>query len=42
MLEETKRNIEAPWNRKTKDALGKRPDKLQASFEMKPETPVSN
>ncbi len=40
MLEETKRNIEAPWNRKTKDALGKRPANLQASFEMKPETPV--
>jgi NAD(P)-dependent dehydrogenase (short-subunit alcohol dehydrogenase family) len=42
MLEETKRLIEAPWNRKTKDGLGKRPDNLQASFDMEPETPVSN
>ena len=41
MLEETKRLIAAPWDRKTKDGLGKRPDNLQASFEMKPETPVS-
>src|SRR6201992_348134 len=38
---ETKRLIEAPWNRKTKDGLGKRPDNLQASFDMEPETPVS-
>ena len=42
MLEETKRLIQAPWNRKTKDDLGKRPDNLQASFDMEPETPVSN
>jgi NAD(P)-dependent dehydrogenase (short-subunit alcohol dehydrogenase family) len=42
MLEETKRLVEAPWNRKTTDNLGKRPDSLQASFDMKPETPVSN
>src|SRR5271154_20893 len=42
MIDETKRLIEAPWNRKTKDGLGKRPDNLQAAFEMKPETPVSN
>jgi NAD(P)-dependent dehydrogenase (short-subunit alcohol dehydrogenase family) len=42
MLDETKRLIEAPWNRKTKDDLGKRPDNLQASFDMEPETPVSN
>ncbi len=41
MLEETKRLIEAPWSRKTTDGLGKRPDKLQASFDMEPETPVS-
>ncbi|MBR7833753.1 SDR family NAD(P)-dependent oxidoreductase, partial [Actinospica durhamensis] len=41
MLEETKSLIMAPWDRKTKANLGKRPDKLQASFEMKPETPVS-
>ncbi len=42
MLDETKRLIEAPWNRKTKDGLGKRPDNLQASFDMEPETLVSN
>ena len=42
MLEETKRLIEAPWNRKTKDGLGKRPDNLQAAFDMEPETPVSD
>ena len=42
MLDETKRLIEAPWNRKTKDGLGQRPDKLQAAFDMKPETPVSD
>jgi hypothetical protein len=41
MLEETKRLIEAPWNRTTKDGLGNRPDNLQASFDMEPETPVS-
>jgi hypothetical protein len=42
MVEETKRLIEAPWNRKTTDGLRKRPDNLQASFDMKPETPVSD
>lgn len=41
MLEETKTLIMAPWERKTKDGLRTRPKKLQASFEMKPETPVS-
>src|SRR6201997_181412 len=41
MIDETKRLIEAPWNRKTKDGLGKRPDNLQAAFDMEPETPVS-
>ena len=40
MLEETKSLIMAPWERKTRENLGKRPPKLQASFEMKPETPV--
>ena len=42
MLDETKRLIEAPWNRKTKDRLSERPDNLQASFDMQPETPVSD
>jgi NAD(P)-dependent dehydrogenase (short-subunit alcohol dehydrogenase family) len=41
MLEETKKLISAPWDRKTKDGLGKRPANLQASYEMKPETPFS-
>lgn len=41
MIEETKSLVEAPWNRKTTDGLGQRPDKLQASFDMEPETPAS-
>ena len=41
MLEETRKNIEAPWHRKTRDGLGTRPASLQHSYEMKPETPVS-
>ncbi|WP_034263679.1 SDR family oxidoreductase [Actinospica robiniae] len=40
MLEETKSLIMAPWDRKIRENLGTRPPKLQASFEMKPETPV--
>jgi NAD(P)-dependent dehydrogenase (short-subunit alcohol dehydrogenase family) len=40
MLEETKRNIENVWTKKIKDGLGTRPAALQASFDMKPETPV--
>ena len=42
MIEETKSLIMAPWDRKTKDGLGTRPAKLQASFEMTPETPVTS
>ncbi|MDF5723315.1 MAG: SDR family oxidoreductase [Rhizonema sp. PD37] len=38
MLEETKKNIEAPWNRKVKDGLGTRPPSVQKSYEMQPET----
>jgi hypothetical protein len=41
MLEETKHLIEAPWNKKVKDGLGTRPESLQKSYEMKPETPVA-
>ena len=40
MLEETKRNIENVWTKKIKDGLGSRPAALQASFDMKPETPA--
>ena len=41
MIEETKNNIMAPWDKNTRDALGKRPDAIQSSYEMKPETPVT-
>jgi NAD(P)-dependent dehydrogenase (short-subunit alcohol dehydrogenase family) len=41
MLAETKRNIEAPWNKKVKEGLGSRPASLQKAYEMKPETPVA-
>src|ERR1700740_684658 len=41
MLEETKHLIEAPWNKKVKHGLGTRPESLQKSYEMKPETPAS-
>nr|ADU86011.1 putative short chain dehydrogenase [Dactylosporangium aurantiacum subsp. hamdenensis] len=41
MIEETKSLIEAPWQRQVRDGLGTRPAKLQASFDMEPETPVS-
>lgn len=41
MIEETKSLVEAPWSRKTTGGLGQRPDKLQASFDMEPETPAS-
>jgi NAD(P)-dependent dehydrogenase (short-subunit alcohol dehydrogenase family) len=41
MLEETKHLIEAPWKKKVKDGLGSRPASLERSYEMKPETPVS-
>ncbi len=41
MLEETKKNIEAPWTKNVKDGLGTRPANLQKCYEMQPETPVS-
>nr|BFE57976.1 SDR family oxidoreductase [Dactylosporangium thailandense] len=40
MLDETKHLIEAPWHRAIRAGLGTRPEKLQASFDMEPETPV--
>ena len=40
MLQETKKNIENVWTKKIKDGLGSRPAALQASYDMKPETPV--
>jgi NAD(P)-dependent dehydrogenase (short-subunit alcohol dehydrogenase family) len=42
MVDETKRLIEAPWDRKTTDGLGERPENLQAAFDMEPETPVTS
>jgi hypothetical protein len=41
MLSETKRNIEAVWDKKIRDGLGTRPAAVQNSFDMKPETPVT-
>jgi NAD(P)-dependent dehydrogenase (short-subunit alcohol dehydrogenase family) len=41
MIPETRRNIEAPWTKKIRENLGTRPPSLQKSYEMKPETPVS-
>lgn len=41
MLSETKRNIEAVWEKKIRDGLGTRPAAVQNSFDMKPETPVT-
>ena len=40
MIEETKKNIEAPWTKKTRENLGVRPANLQKCYEMEPETPV--
>jgi short-subunit dehydrogenase len=41
MLDETKRLIEAPWTKKVRDGLGTRPASLQKSYELEPETPVT-
>src|SRR6201987_2210699 len=41
LIDETKRLIEAPWNKKVRDGLGSRPASLEKSYEMKPETPVA-
>ncbi len=38
MIEETKTLIEAPWSKKTTDGLGKRPEVIRHSFDVKPET----
>ncbi|MFJ2015967.1 SDR family oxidoreductase [Streptomyces nodosus] len=42
MIEETKRLQQVPWERKVTDGLGTRPQALQNSYEMKPETPVAD
>lgn len=41
MLGETKHNIEAVWSKKMKDGLGTRPEAIQHSMDMKPETPAA-
>jgi short-subunit dehydrogenase len=41
MIEETKHLQEIPWQRKVTDGLGTRPQAIQNSYDMKPETPVS-
>ncbi len=42
MVDETKKNIEAPWTKNIKQNLGVRDPKIQKCYEMKPETPDSN
>lgn len=42
MTQETKSLVEAPWSRKTTDGLGTRPAKVQASYDMDPETLVDH
>ena len=41
MIEETKRNIESAWDKRTRDGLGKRPATIQECYGMKPETPAA-
>src|SRR5215469_9207314 len=41
MIEETKHLQEVPWQRKVTDGLGTRPQAIQNSYDMTPETPVS-
>ena len=41
MIEETKRLQAVPWQRKVTDGAGTRPQPLQNSYDMAPETPVS-
>jgi hypothetical protein len=33
--------VSRPWHKKTTEALGSRPDQIQHSYDMEPETPVS-
>lgn len=41
MIEETKSLQQVPWDRKVTDGLKTRPRQIQASYDMEPETPVS-
>ncbi|AGZ44116.1 SDR family oxidoreductase [Actinoplanes friuliensis] len=41
MIEETKNLIMAPWDKKTTDGLGTRPDQVQSSYDMEPETLIT-
>ena len=42
MIEETKKLVLAPWDKKTTDGLGTRPPQLQKCYEMQPETPAGS
>ncbi|WP_046494157.1 SDR family oxidoreductase [Streptomyces odonnellii] len=42
MIEETKRLQQVPWERKVTDGLGTRHQAIQQSYEMQPETPVTD
>jgi short-subunit dehydrogenase len=42
MIEETKHLQEVPWQRKVTDGLGTRPQAIQNSYDMKPETLISD
>jgi NAD(P)-dependent dehydrogenase (short-subunit alcohol dehydrogenase family) len=40
MIEETKSLQQVPWDKKVTDGLGTRPDSLEKSYQMEPETPA--
>lgn len=40
MIEETKKNIDKDWTKKSKDGLGTRHPQVQACYDMEPETPA--
>jgi len=40
MIEETKSLQQVPWDKKVTDGLGTRPDSLEKSYQMQPETPA--
>lgn len=40
MIEETKKNMEKDWTKKTREGLGTRHPQIQACYDMEPETPA--
>ena len=40
MIEETKKNMDEDWTKKSKDGLGTRHPDVQACYDMSPETPA--